>query len=66
MEGRLYTWSQGETLVELIGRKDQIMERHEIAMERAKSNRKSIPLLEVLSEALDEDDDGEACVVCAL
>jgi hypothetical protein len=66
MEGRLYTWSQGETLVELIGRKDQIMERHEVAMERAKSNRKNIPLLEVLSEALDEDDDGEACVVCAL
>jgi hypothetical protein len=66
MEGRLYTWSQGETLVELIGRKEQIMERHEIAMERAKLNRKNIPLLEVLSEALDEDDDGEACVVCAL
>ena len=66
MEGRLYTWSQGETLVELIGRKDQIMERHEIAMERAKSNRRNIPLLEVLSEALDEDDDGQACVVCAL
>ena len=66
MEGRLYTWSQGETLVELIGRKDQIMERHEIAMERAKSNRKNIPLLEVLSEALDDDDDGSACVVCAL
>jgi 3'-phosphoadenosine 5'-phosphosulfate sulfotransferase (PAPS reductase)/FAD synthetase len=66
MEGRLYTWSQGETLVELIRRKDQIMERHEIAMERAKLNRRNIPLLEVLSEALDEDDDGEACVVCAL
>jgi 3'-phosphoadenosine 5'-phosphosulfate sulfotransferase (PAPS reductase)/FAD synthetase len=66
MEGRLYTWSQGETLVELIGRKDQIMERHEIAMVRAKSNRRNIPLLEVLAEALDEDDDGEACVVCAL
>jgi 3'-phosphoadenosine 5'-phosphosulfate sulfotransferase (PAPS reductase)/FAD synthetase len=66
MEGRLYTWSQGETLVELIGRKEQIMERHEIAMERAKLKRKNIPLLEVLSEALDEDDDGEACVVCAL
>ena len=66
MEGRLYTWSQGETLLELIGRKDEIMERHGIAMERAKSNRKNIPLLEVLAEALDEDDDGEACVVCAL
>jgi len=66
MEGRLYTWSQGETLVELISRKDEIMERHEIAMTWAKSNRRNIPLLEVLSEALDEDDDGEACVVCAL
>ncbi|CAM8620891.1 Phosphoadenosine phosphosulphate reductase [Acidimicrobiia bacterium] len=66
MEGRLYTWSQGETLLELIGRRDEIMERHEIAMGRAKLNRKNIPLLEVLAEALDEDDDGEACVVCAL
>lgn len=66
MEGRLYTWSQGETLLELIGRRDEIMERHEIAMGRAKLNRKNIPLLEVLAEALDEDDDGSACVVCAL
>ena len=66
MASRLYTWSQGESLEELVGRSDEIMERHAIAMERAKSKRKNIPLVEVLSEALDEDDSDPGCAVCAL
>ena len=66
MKSRAYTWSQGETLVELIGRRDDIERKHKIAMERAKGKRKNIPLVEVLSEALDEDDDGAPCQVCAL
>jgi len=66
MKGRSYTWSQGETLVELRARSTEIMEKHEQALDRAKRNRRNIPLVEVLSDALDEDDDMTPCQVCAL
>ncbi|MEV0110589.1 phosphoadenosine phosphosulfate reductase family protein [Nocardia sp. NPDC050799] len=67
MKGRNYTWSQGESLPELIDRKDEIEAKHQVALERAarriKPNR---PLLEVLNDALDEDDDEAGCSVCHL
>lgn len=66
MQGRAYTWSQGETLLELVGRREEVLERHEVALLRAKSNRRNVPLIEALAEALDEDDDSAACAVCAL
>ncbi|HMR96873.1 MAG TPA: phosphoadenosine phosphosulfate reductase family protein [Microthrixaceae bacterium] len=66
MKGRAYTWSQGETLVELRARSAEIKERHEQALERAKRSRRNIPLVEILSDALDEDDDMTPCQVCAL
>lgn len=66
MQGRAYTWSQGETLVELRERSEVIKERHEAAMERARKSRRNLPLIEVLSGALDEDDDLTPCQVCAL
>ncbi|MFM7270342.1 MAG: phosphoadenosine phosphosulfate reductase family protein [Actinomycetes bacterium] len=66
MQGRIYTWSGGETLTELIERRDEIETKHHAAMERARKRRKNIPLVEVLSDALDDDDDSPPCVVCAL
>lgn len=66
MQGRAYTWSGDETLVELIGRRDEIEAKHAVAMDRAHRTRKNVPLLEVLSEALDDDDDALPCQVCAL
>jgi 3'-phosphoadenosine 5'-phosphosulfate sulfotransferase (PAPS reductase)/FAD synthetase len=66
MQSRAYTWSQGETLVELRSRSDEIMEKHHQALARAQRNRRNVPLVEVLSEALDEDDDLTPCQVCAL
>lgn len=66
MRGRHYTWSQGETLEELLERREEIMERHAAAMERAARTRRNIPLIEVLNEALDSDDDSPMCTVCAL
>ena len=66
MRGRAYTWSQGETLTELVARRAEIESKHAVAMERAKSRRRNIPLMEVLSSALDEDDDSQACTTCAL
>lgn len=65
MRGRQYTWSGGETLLQLRARRDEILERHEAAMGRAHRTRKNLPLIEVLSEALDEDDDTPPCTVCA-
>lgn len=66
MSGRQYTWSGGETLVQLIGRRDEIVQRHDAAVERAKGNRSNLPLVEALAEALDDDDDAAPCTVCAL
>jgi hypothetical protein len=66
MQGRQYTWSGGETLRELIGRRDEIMAKHEVAMARQQGNRRNIPLIEVLAEALDDDDDTPACLICDL
>ena len=66
MRGREYTWSGGETLVQLRSRSGEILQRHEAALSRAKSTRVNLPLIEALSEALDEDDDMMQCTVCAL
>ena len=66
MRGRQYTWSGGETLTELLSRRKEILERHEAAKSRAAKVRANVPLIEVLSEALDEDDDTQPCAVCAL
>ncbi|MCQ3814845.1 MAG: phosphoadenosine phosphosulfate reductase, partial [Acidimicrobiia bacterium] len=66
MRGRQYTWSGGETLVELKARREEILERHEAAKTRVKRNRVNVPLIEALSEALDEEDDTPPCTVCAL
>jgi hypothetical protein len=65
MAGRAYTWSQGETLTELLSRADEIKQRHEDAMRRARASRKNVPLVEVLASALDDDDDVLPCQVCA-
>ena len=66
MKGRQYTWSDGEMLTELLARRDEIMRRHAESMERAKKKRKNLPLIEVLSDALDDDDETTPCTVCHL
>ena len=66
MKGRQYTWSDGETLTELLARRDEIMKRHEENIARTKSRRKNLPLIDVLSDALDEDDETTPCTVCHL
>ncbi|MFF8990891.1 phosphoadenosine phosphosulfate reductase family protein [Streptomyces sp. NPDC014983] len=67
MQDRDYTWSQGESLHQLIERRDEIQAKHEAAMERAaKRVKPNRPLLEVLSDALDADDDEAGCSVCHL
>ncbi|CAL9297394.1 phosphoadenosine phosphosulfate reductase domain-containing protein [Streptomyces sp. SudanB182_2057] len=67
MKGRNYTWSQGESLQELIERKEEIEAKHQAALDRAaKRVKPNRPLLEVLTDALDSDDDEAGCSVCHL
>ncbi len=66
MTGRQYTWSGGETLVQLRSRREEILDKHEATMDRIRKARSSVPVLEALAVALDEDDDTSACTVCAV
>ena len=66
MRGRQYTWSGGETLVDLRSRKGEILSRQKAAMARVAQKRQNMPLIDVLGDALDEEDDAIPCSVCAL
>ena len=66
MKGRQYTWSEGETLSELLTRRDEIMTKHEQSLKKAKTSKKNLPLVEVLANALDDDDESTPCTVCHL
>ena len=65
MRGRQYTWSGGETLVQLKARREEILTRHTASLQRAQQTRANVPLMEVLAEALDEEDNTPPCTVCA-
>ncbi|APD83910.1 phosphoadenosine phosphosulfate reductase [Mycobacterium intracellulare subsp. chimaera] len=67
MQERGYTWSQNESLRELLARRADIEEKHRIALQRAARRVKpNQPLIEVLSNALDDDDDEAGCSICHL
>lgn len=65
--GESYTWSKGESLIDLAARKQDIQARHdrELAKERQRTP-KHLPLVEALAEALDTENDDEACLICRL
>ena len=66
MKGRQYTWSGGETLVQLRARREEILKRHEDAMTRNSRSQPNLPLVDALASVLDEDDNTQPCTVCAL
>jgi len=66
MQGRQYTWSGSETLVQLRNRREEILDNHQKALSRQKAAKPNQPLTEALAGAFDEDDDSSACAVCAL
>ena len=66
MKGRQYTWAGGESLPELLERRDEILERHQQALQRAEVRRRNLPIWEVMADALDSEDDSQQCTVCAL
>ena len=65
-DGRTYTWTQGETLLELIARKDGIIADHHKSMTRQQQTQPNRPLAEALADVLDEEDDTLPCLVCHL
>ena len=56
-DGRRFYWNQDESLLELQGRKDQIIKDHQLAMKRKKENAPNKPLIEILSSDLDDESD---------
>lgn len=63
-DGRSYTWTQGETLLELLDRKDEIIANHQKAMTRQQQTQPNRPLSEVLENVLDDEEDIMPCLVC--
>lgn len=64
MKGRKFTWAQGESLRELIARKDEIIRQHENAVAREAKAAPNRPLSDVLSDVLDAEDGAAPCQVC--
>ncbi len=64
MQGRQFTWSQGESLEELLGRREEIVAQHQAAVTRAQKSRPNRPLAEVLADVLDDEDDAKPCAMC--
>jgi 3'-phosphoadenosine 5'-phosphosulfate sulfotransferase (PAPS reductase)/FAD synthetase len=64
--GERYTWNQKESLDELARpeRVQEIKERHERDMEKKQKRRVNLPLVEVLDEVLEDEDDDQPCFFC--
>ena len=66
--GERYTWTQKESLEELASpeRVAEIKERHLKSLEAKQQKRANLPLLEVLNEVLEDENDEQACSFCHL
>ena len=65
-DGRNYTWTQGETLLELVARRDDIIADHQISLMRQQQAKPNRPLAEALAAVLDEEYDTLPCLACHL
>jgi hypothetical protein len=65
-DGRTYTWTQDETLSELLERKDKIIADHEKAMVKQAKEKPDRSLSDVLATVLDDEDDALPCLACHL
>jgi len=64
-DGRQYTWTDSETLLELLSRKDQIIADHDKAMLKKTKDMPNKPLSEALQIVLDDEDDSMPCLICS-
>ena len=64
--GERYTWSQGESLVELADaeRIQQIKANYAKAMAREQESQSNRSLLEIMGDVFDDEDDEEPCLTC--
>jgi len=65
-DGRHYTWTQNETLPELLARKEQIIVEQGKVMAKEKKAAPNQPLAQALASVLDEEDDNLPCLMCHL
>lgn len=65
-DGRKYTWTDGETLLELLSRKQEILESHEKSVQREAKKAPNKSLADVLSDILDDENDTLPCLMCHL
>ena len=65
-DGRTYTWTQGETLAQLLQRKEQIIAEHEKAVVRVQGRLAPSSLVEILEHILDGEDEELPCLACHL
>ncbi|TVQ44378.1 MAG: phosphoadenosine phosphosulfate reductase [Gloeocapsa sp. DLM2.Bin57] len=65
-DGRTYTWTEGETLLELLQRKEEIIANHEKAMQREQKATPNRPLAEALEQVLETEDEELPCLICHL
>lgn len=66
MRGRQYTWSGGESLPDLLARREEVLQRHREALDRNAKRKQNRTAWQVFADALDDDDDALQCTVCAL
>jgi 3'-phosphoadenosine 5'-phosphosulfate sulfotransferase (PAPS reductase)/FAD synthetase len=66
--GERYTWSQSESLVELEQpqRIEEIKRNHATALGKEQADRANRPLVEILADVHDDEDDGQGCLICHL
>ncbi len=64
-DGRQYTWTDSETLLELLSRKEQIVSDHDKAVLRKVKEMPNKPLSEALQIVLDDEDDSMPCLMCS-
>jgi len=62
---RKYFWNQDESLIELIARKEQIIDDHRKVMKKKKCEMSNRPLFDILDSVL-EDENKNFCFVCNL
>ena len=65
-DGRVFTWNEGESLKDLLKRKEQIIVEHKKKLAREKKQAPNKPLSEVLMSVLDDEDRDQPCLVCTL
>ena len=63
-DGRIYTWTDTESLSDLLKRKDRIISDYEEALKREKKNAPNKPLSEVFGDIMDGEDLTMPCLMC--